>query len=53
MSKLRTSPLIEPANKFLIDCVNRGTIHQIKETSEALNDGLDDNEEVYSNESKE
>ena len=28
-------------------------IDEIKETIEALNDGLDDNEEVYSNESKE
>ena len=28
-------------------------IDEIKETIEALNDSLDDNEEVYSNESKE
>ena len=45
------------SNKFLIDVFSNLQIRnwqkKIKKTIEALNDSLDDNEEVYSNESKE
>ena len=49
MTSIRTS------NKFLINVFNNLQLQndEIKETIEALNDSLDDNEEVYSAESKE
>ena len=43
------------SNKFLIDVFNNLQLQkdEIKETNEALNDSLDDNEKVYSNKSME